>query len=128
MLGRAEMRRLGFFLAGLSFLALAPVSASAATLAPALRPLQFLVGTWDGGKGVVADTGGTSSGVSTLTVEADGAVLLRKDHTDLFDKAGKPSGGFDQIMMIYVEGETLHADYQGGGHLIHYVSAVADGK
>ncbi len=51
-------------------------------------------------------------------------MLLRRDHTDLFGPDGKPAGGFDQIMMIYAEGGTLHADYADGQHVIHYVSAV----
>ena len=50
-------------------------------------------------------------------------MLLRRDHTDLFDASGKPAGAFDQIMMIYPEGGTLHADYSDGTHVIHYMSA-----
>lgn len=95
-------------------------AAGAQSPAPTLADLSFLVGEWTAGKGVVADTGGTSTGRSTITPEAGGAVLLRRDHTDLFDTAGKPSGGFDQIMMIYPEGGTIHADYSDGSHVIHY--------
>jgi hypothetical protein len=71
----------------------------------------------------VAAAGGTARGASLITAEAGGAVLLRHDHTDLFDAAGKPSGGFDQIMMIYAEAGGLRAEYSDGEHLIHYVSA-----
>ncbi len=95
---------------------------SAAELAAPLKPLAFLVGRWDGG-GVVADTGGTAKGFSTITVEANGGVLLRKDHTALFDKAGKLTGGFDQVMMIYPDAGGVRADYSDGQHLIHYTSA-----
>ena len=118
-------------------LALAIVLAGSAVAshaqAPALRPdlagVSFLVGDWSTGKGVVADTGGTSTGSSRITVAANGTVLLRQDRTNLFDKAGKPSGGFDQIMMIYPEGGTLHADYSDGTHVIHYTQAeVVPGK
>ncbi|UAL10175.1 hypothetical protein [Caulobacter segnis] len=104
---------------------LAP-TAHAGELAPGLRGLSFLVGGWKDAKGVVADTGGTSTGRSSFTAEAGGAVLLRRDHTELFDKTGKPSGGFDQIMMIYPEGDGLRADYSDGEHVIHYDRAEID--
>jgi len=63
-------------------------------------------------------------GSSTIQPVANGAALLRRDHTDLFDAAGKPTSGFDQIMMIYAEGRAFHADYLDGSHVIHYTSAV----
>jgi len=105
-----------------------PAAAQTSGLKPALAPIGFLVGHWTSGEGKVADTGGTARGASTITAEAGGAVLLRRDHTDLFDASGKPAGGFDQIMMIYAEAGGLRADYSDGEHLIHYVSAeVAPG-
>jgi len=117
---------------GLAALTLAsPVFAQpqAAPLKPALLPIGFLVGRWTSSDGKVSDTGGTSRGSSLITVEAGGDVLLRRDHVDLFDAQGKPAGGFDQVMMIYADGGSLHADYSGEGHLIHYVSAeVSPGR
>jgi hypothetical protein len=74
--------------------------AQAPAMSPALAGAGFLLGAWSSGRGEVADTGGTATGSSTITAEAGGAVLLRRDHTDLYDKAGKPAGGFDQIMLI----------------------------
>jgi hypothetical protein len=99
-------------------------------LKPPLQPIAFLVGNWDSGEGKVAETGGTSKGGSIISVESDGAALLRRDHTELFDKSGKPAGGFHQTMLIYPDGGTLKADYvDGEGHAIHYVSAdVVAGK
>jgi len=99
-------------------------SARAEPVKPSLAPVAFLVGRWANGTGKVADTGGSSRGSSTITPEAGGAVLLRRDHTDMFDASGRPTGGFDQIMMIYPEGGTLRADYSDGEHVIHYTSAV----
>jgi hypothetical protein len=126
--GTAQMRlakRLAVFV--LATAAAAP--AWAADLQPALAPIGFLVGDWTSGEGKVAETGGTARGSSLITAEAGGAVLLRRDHTDLFDAAGKPMGGFDQIMLIYPEAGSLHADYSDGQHVIHYVSAeVSPGR
>jgi hypothetical protein len=112
-------------------LALALAAAASATAAqpaklkPALAGIGFLVGDWSSGVGKVADTGDTDRGGSRITVEADGAALLRQDHTETFDAHGKPTGAFHQVMLIYPEGGTLHADYSDGeGHVIHYVSAA----
>ncbi|MBB2174007.1 hypothetical protein [Gluconacetobacter asukensis] len=116
---RTQAAFLALLLAGIS-----PTMAQAP--ASGLSGIRFLVGTWNAGQGTLADTGGTTTGQSTITAEAGGAVLLRRDHTDLFDRAGKPSGGFDQIMMIYPEGSTLHADYSDGRHVIHYDRAAIE--
>lgn len=89
----------------------------------ALQGMSFLVGSWVSDDGQVSDTGGTSKGASTFTSEAAGTALLRRDHTDLFDKSGKATGGFDQLMMIYADGPATRADYVDGSHVIHYVSA-----
>jgi hypothetical protein len=96
------------------------------SLSPPLAPIGFLVGDWTSGQGKVSDTGETASGRSHISIEAGGAVLLRRDHTDLADASGKPSGGFDQIMTIWPEAGTLHADYFDGAHVIHYVSAAIE--
>jgi hypothetical protein len=100
-----------------------PAIAEPPRLAPALAPIGFLMGNWVGDDGKVAETGGTSRGTSAITAEVGGAVLLRRDHTELRDSAGKPSGAFDLITMIYPEGGTLHADYSDGQHVIHYAEA-----
>ena len=111
-------------------LLLATPSLADTALKPPLLPIAFLVGNWDSGEGKVAETGGTSKGGSMISVESDGSALLRRDHTELFDKAGKPAGGFHQTMLIYSDGNALKADYvDGEGHAIHYVSAeVVTGK
>jgi hypothetical protein len=97
--------------------------ALAQSTSPQLAGLSFLIGNWRTGNGNVADTGGTSKGHSTFTLEAGGNVILRKDRTELFSASGKPAGGFDQIMMIYPEGDTIRADYSDGTHVIHYIKA-----
>jgi len=120
------MRAFSFFLA---ILAIAwPVASRAApapsvTLQPALAGLGFLLGRWGAGAGRVAETGGRSAGSSSFIAQAGGGVLVRRDHTELFDKAGQRSGSFDQLMTIYAEGGAIHADYFDGVHVIHYTNA-----
>lgn len=100
------------------------------TLKPPLAGLSFLVGDWKSDDGKVADTGETSRGASHISIEADGWSLLRRDRTDLIAPDGKPAGGFSQVMLIYPEAGTLHADYSDGeGHVIHYARAeIAPGE
>ena len=98
--------------------------AQTAPLKPELTGLGFLIGTWGSGTGKVAETGGTSRGASTITSEVGGSVLLRRDHTDLFGADGKPTGSFDQLMMIYPDDGGVHADYSDGEHIIHYTAAA----
>jgi hypothetical protein len=120
------MRSIAALAALLAVAAAPPAPAQPVATQSPLAALTFLVGDWSSGRGDVADTGGTSSGRSTMTSEAGGAVILRRDHTDLFDKAGRPTGGFDQIMMIYPEAGTIRADYSDGAHVIHYVAATVE--
>lgn len=106
-----------------TFLVASSLHALADPAQDALAPLAFMVGSWQSDDGQVMDTGRRSSGRSAITSELGGAMLLRRDHTDLLDKAGKPVGGFDQLMTIYVEAGRVRADYLDGQHVIHYVSA-----
>jgi hypothetical protein len=100
------------------------VSARAGELRGALAPLGFLVGHWEGG-GEVTDTGGKAVGVSDMTVEANGRLLLRRDRNETLDKSGKVVGALGQVMSVYEEGGAVRADYvDGEGHVIHYGPAV----
>jgi len=101
----------------------APAAKAEPELQPKLAEIGFLVGDWSNGQGHVSDTGESAAGTSKITIEAGGGVLLRRDHTDLYDRDGKRAGGFNQVMMIYAEAGGLRADYSDGSHIIHYVSA-----
>ena len=103
--------------------------AQAPVLRPELSGLAFLVGHWTDGQGDAVDMHSKLTGVSSFTAEAGGAVILRRDHTNLVDGAGRPVRGFDQIMTIFAEGGALRADDFDPNHIIHYVSAkVQPGK
>jgi len=101
-------------------LLLATPALAAPALKPALAPVAFLVGTWVSGEGKVADTGGKSKGGSMMTVESDGSAILRRDHTETFDRAGKPAGSFHQTMLIYPDNGGLKADYVDGEQVDHF--------
>jgi len=118
------------WLAIATLLCLATPAFAQAALKSSLAPLGFLVGNWKSDDGKVPETGGTSKGGSLVSVQSDGWALLRQDHTELFDKNGKPAGSFHQTMVIYPDDGTIRADYvDGEGHAIHYVSAeIASGK
>lgn len=116
------MRSATFVLAAL--LMASAASAQTPSLKGTLQGLDFLVGHWSTPtQGQVADTGGSSTGEINFTPEVGGSVLLRKDHVSLYDAAGKPTGGFDIMMMIYPDAGGIHADYADGDHIIHYTSA-----
>jgi len=120
------MRRLACLLYAAASLAVsAPAVAAPAPLSPAMQPLAFLVGRWTAKAGQ-AENGTRAKGVFAIEPAAGGAALLRRDRTDLSTPDGKPSGSFEQVMLIYPEGGALHADYFDGTHAIHYVSAAVD--
>ena len=108
----------------LALAALLNAPAYAQPLKPALADLSFLVGTWSATRSHVADTAGTATGNSTIALAAGGAILVRRDHTNLFDAKGHAAGGFDQLMTIYPDGGAIHADYFDPAHVIHYTSAA----
>jgi hypothetical protein len=110
------------FAVALSALILTGAGASAQTLPDSIAGIAFLIGDWHGdGK---SEGGMTNHGTSSIHLIVGGNALLRRDHTDVTDKNGKLQESFDQVMLIYPEGGTLHADYLDGAHTIHYVKAT----
>jgi hypothetical protein len=102
-------------------------AATAQTLPDSIAGVAFLIGDWTGGG--ASEGGMTDKGTSSIHLIVGGNALLRKDHNDVTDKDGKLQESFDQYMLIYPEGGTLHADYLDGAHTIHYVRAeIAPGQ
>jgi hypothetical protein len=102
-----------------------PIQAHAQTLTPAMAPLEFLVGAWSGGEAHTAD-GSKLLGGFQFEAAAGGAALLRRDHSQTLDRGGRVVLTEDRVMLIYPEGDRLHADYVDGGHVIHYASATIE--
>ena len=92
-------------------------------LSPRLAPLGFLVGAWTGDTGR-AENGQTARGTFTIEPAAGGRALLRRDHTEVLGSKSQVAQAIEQIMLVYPDGEHLHADYFDGVHAIHYLDAV----
>ncbi|HEX4304135.1 MAG TPA: hypothetical protein VHZ78_15165 [Rhizomicrobium sp.] len=110
------------FAASLFALLLVSSHASAQTLPDSIAGIAFLIGDWHGDG--TSEGGMTNQGTSSIHLIVGGNALLRRDHTDVTDKTGKLQESFDQVMLIYPEGGTLHADYLDGAHVIHYAKAT----
>ena len=82
-----------------------------------LAPLDFLVGRWDA---IPDATGNTGSCTFALSVQDQ--VIVRTNHSDTAAAAGRPASKHDDLMVIYVDGKTVKADYYDSeSHVIRYV-------
>ena len=100
------------------------VAAGAAAQSPApqgaLAPLAFLLGHWD-----AIDPPPGSRGDFSFDAAADGHVILRRNraHYDATDRA--PASDHDDVMVVYVEGDRVAADYfDSEGHVIRYTASL----
>lgn len=86
--------------------------------------LQFLLGEWE----ALSKPG--ESGWTTFTREAQGRVIMRRNHADYVAANGRPASTHDDLMVIYQDGTVLRADYfDNEGHIIRYtVQSSADGR
>lgn len=112
-------------------LLLAVLTASTSGSLPALAaepsadfaPLQFLVGRWE------ADAPG--AGRCEFTPEAQGKILVRRNHGELPAANGRPASVHDDLMVIYHEGapSRTRADYYDSeGHVIRYAVETSAGR
>jgi hypothetical protein len=97
------------------------VAALAQTAAPAGDPfsaLQFLMGDW------VADgPAAAGSGHFEFTLDVQGQILVRRNHSEAPAANGRPATNHDDLMVIYSEGSptATHAIYfDNEGHVIRY--------
>jgi hypothetical protein len=109
------------FAAGL-VLALSLASAGAqqkgGTLVATLQPFAFLLGTWDAAAGRSGETGGFTFGAAV-----QGRVITRTNYANYPASADAPASRHDDLMVIYAEGDAVHADYfDSEGHVIRYVA------
>jgi hypothetical protein len=110
---------------GLAAALFASMASSALRAEPpaALAQLQFLLGDWEAAGDQAGATGG-----STFAANVQGHVIVRTNYSDAPASGGTPASRHDDLMVIYVEGNVVKADYfDNEGHVIRYaVSANAD--
>ncbi len=91
----------------------------AASLPPALAPLEFLVGDWEGGGGGAP---GQSQGGTTFAPGLQGRVLIRTNFAITAPTGTTPASRHDDLVIVYVdERGAVRADYYDNeGHVIRY--------
>jgi hypothetical protein len=101
-------------LAGVIFAAM--FAASAQAQPDAWKKLEFLTGKWIGSAGEKDTSLGAGQGAFSFEPELKGKIIVRRNN------ASYNSGvTHDDLMVIYLEGETPHAIYwDSEGHVIRY--------
>ena len=83
-----------------------------------LAQVHFLLGTWEGAGG---GKPGEGSGGTTFASMLQGSVILRTNFAEYPAAAGRPASRHDDLMVIYVEGTEIKADYYDNeGHVVRY--------
>ena len=104
-----------------------PSPAAAASLPKELAPLEFLIGTWDGGG---SGTPGQGSGGTSFATGLQDRVIVRTNSAVIAATDKTPASRHDDLMIIYVDDQrVVRADYYDNeGHVIRYVvETSADG-
>jgi hypothetical protein len=116
-----RQRALAWGLAGLVGV-LSSVSAPAQN-ASRLEPLRFLLGEWQG----LGDQAGATGGFTFSSTVQD-RVIVRTNYSNTPATAGRPASRHDDLMVIYVDGEAVKADYfDNEGHVIRYLAQPRTG-
>jgi hypothetical protein len=112
--------------------ALLPISLGVLALSGAVRaespaplaPLQFLLGTWEG----IGDQAG-ATGRFTFAPDVQDRVIVRTNYSETPASGGTPASRHDDLMVIYVDGGLVKADYfDSESHVIRYVAEARPGK
>lgn len=98
-------------------------AARAASLPPALAPLEFLVGDWEGGGGGAP---GQGQGGTSFVPGLQGRVLIRTNFAVTAATGTTPASRHDDLMIVYAdERGAVRADYYDNeGHVIRYIVTV----
>jgi hypothetical protein len=99
----------------------ATVALAAALIAapPApLVPFQMLIGEWQ----ALDDPSGATGGF-TFSYSVQDRVIVRTNYASYPAANGKPASRHDDLMVIYIDGDVVRADYfDNEGHVIRYVA------
>jgi hypothetical protein len=92
------------------------VSAQAQSRAE-LSALDFLLGDWD-----AIELPAGESGAFNFSLAVQDRIIIRTNYAKYPARDGKPATRHDDLMVIFVEGDALKADYfDSEQHVIHYV-------
>ena len=81
-----------------------------------LEPLSFLLGDWD------APGPNQSTGHTSFAPRLQDQVIVRTNTADYPAAEGRPASHHEDLMVIYLVGKTVRADYYDSeGHAIRYV-------
>jgi hypothetical protein len=98
-------------------LALALAASAQAQTRPELSALNFLIGDWD-----AVELPPGESGAFNFTRAVQDRIIVRTNYAKYPARDGKPASRHDDLMVIFVEGDALKADYfDSEQHVIHYV-------
>ena len=100
-----------------------PPPAVAASLPKELAPLEFLIGSWDGGG---SGTPGQGSGGTSFATGLQDRVIVRTNFAAIAATDKTPASRHDDLMIVYVdELGGVRADYYDNeGHVIRYAVTV----
>jgi hypothetical protein len=100
-----------------------PAPVAAGPLPKELAPLEFLIGTWDGGG---SGAPGQASGGASFATGLQGRVIVRTNFAVTVATDKTPASRHDDLMIIYVDDRgAVRADYYDNeGHAIRYAVTV----